>query len=172
MAEAIRRRRRVGGACRRLGSSLWSLSSLRIHGEREYKTQRPFFATLILPPKSSVVRSKTRSRDADQTNKPTSQPNERRRPGPDDVLAVWQCTSDNGHITTHSCSHNLFPFFPSTPFVESTPPIPSAVHRHPHNEALFHFPSTFQYATCLFLLPPITVRGCTRLQSHSSHPNS
>ena len=81
VAEAIRRRRRgVGRSCRRPGSSLWSLSSLREHGEREYKTQRPFFATLILPPKSSVVRSKTRSRVTGQTNKPASQPaNTRRR---------------------------------------------------------------------------------------------
>ena len=138
VAEAIRRRRRgVGRSCRRPGSSLWSLSSLREHGEREYKTQRPFFATLILPPKSSVVRSKTRSRVTGQTNKPASQPaNTRRRLSSCTrslarslAVSPWPpiglCTSDNSHITitpTRYSYHYLFPFFQSTPFVEYPPP--------------------------------------------------
>jgi len=50
VAEANRRRRRrVRRACRRVGSSLGSLWSSRMHGER-VQDAGPFFVTLILPP--------------------------------------------------------------------------------------------------------------------------
>jgi hypothetical protein len=131
----------------------WGRCRARGYTERESTRRRdPFFVTLILPPSRQ---SSGRKQIGNQTKRRRPSCTRHRRGRP-----LWQCTSDNSHITTH-WPPNTF----NSPFFIPPPSLNFLRHldRHPHNEALFHIPSTFQYATCLFcclLSRCEAARGC------------